>query len=327
MNRYNAASRRRLLDPGRVGLTGRVSALVFQPETGVGTVTPAIRYARQRMAELLVWMGIPLLGAFSTGEPLPFGRFVLFVIALTAAMAHVLLVNDWGGLRRNPLEVERYRHVSDGTALAYTLRDGAALTLVVGVVCGLYLLPLRMVLVLGGLGVGISALYSHPAIHLKENVIASRVLHLAGGALQFLGGYLAFSGQLGRGAFIGLFFGWVIMAGHFVHECIDAESDQAHDVRTWATRRGVRHCARVGLLMFTCGHAYVFILAESAIFSWTDAWIFSAPLAVHAYFAAGILGDTDDLPGTLRRYRLGYRTLYAVSSAAFVGVRLACWGH
>ena len=35
---------------------------------------------------------------------------------------------------------------------------------------------------------------------------------------------------------------------------------------------------------------YLLILAELAIFSWTDAWIFSVPIAVHAYFAAGILG-------------------------------------
>jgi 4-hydroxybenzoate polyprenyltransferase len=304
---------------------GNVPTVVLRPSADAGAVRPAIRYARQRAPELLVWMGIPLLGTFSTEEPISFGRFVIFVIALTSAMAHVLLVNDWGGLRRNPLEVMRYGPVADGTALADTLRDGAALTLLVGVLCGLYLLPLRVLLVLGSLGVGISALYSHPAIHLKENPIASRVLHLAGGTLQFLGGYLAFSGQLTRGASIGLFFGAVITAGHFIHECIDAEDDQVHDVHTWATRRGIRHCARVGLLMFVCAHVYLFILAKAGAFSWTDFWIFSLPIAVHAYFADGILGAKDDLPRTLRHYRLGYRTMYALSSAAFVAVRLVCW--
>ena len=299
----------------------------LQPSTDAGTVKPAIQYARQRVPELLVWMGIPLLGAFSTGESISFGRFVIFVLALTAAMAHVLLVNDWGGLRRDPLEVKRYRHVADGSALADTLRSGAVLTLLAALLCGLYLLPLRVLLVMACLGISISVLYSHPAIHLKEHLVASKLLHLTGGTLQFLGGYLVFSGHLSRGVSIGLFFGWIITAGHFVHECIDAEGDQAHDVQTWATRWGVRHCAIVGLLMFACAHVYLLILAELAILSWTDAWIFSVPIAAHAYFADRILREKDNLARTLWRYRLGYRTMYALSSAAFVCVRLAWWAQ
>ena len=299
----------------------------LQPAPDAWTVRPTIQYARQRAPELLVWMGIPLLGAFSARESISFGRFVLFVFALTAAMAHVLLVNDWGGLKRNPLEVERYRHVVDGIALADTLRNGAALTLLAGFLCGLYLLPLPMLLVMACLGMGISVLYSHPAIHLKEHLIASKMLHLAGGTLQFLGGYLVFSGDLARGAAIGLFFGWIITAGHCVHECIDAEGDQAQDVRTWATRWGPRRCARVGLLMFVCAHAYLGLLTELAILSWTDAWIFSVPIAAHAYFVHRILREPDNLAESLRRYRLGYRTMYALSSAAFVSVRLASWAQ
>jgi 4-hydroxybenzoate polyprenyltransferase len=270
-------------------------------------------------------MGIPLLGALSTGESIPFGRFVIFVVALTASMAHVLLVNDWGGLRRNPLEVERYRQVADGLALADTLRNGAVLTLLVGLLCGLYLLPLPALLVMGCLGIGVSALYSHPAIHLKEHLVASKMLHLVGGTLQFLGGYLVFSGDLATGAAVGLFFGWIIMAGHFFHECIDAETDQVHDIHTWATRWGVRRCARVGLLVFVGAHAYLLILAELAVLSWTDAWIFSVPIAAHVFFADRILREPDHLAEALRRYRLGYRTMYALSSAASVGVALA-WG-
>jgi 4-hydroxybenzoate polyprenyltransferase len=302
-------------------------SMVGVPSTDAGAVTPIVQYARERGPELLVWMGIPLLGALSTGESLAFGRFVLFVLALTAAMAHVLLVNDWGGLRRNPLEVERYRHVADGPALAGALRNGAALTLLASVLGGLYLLPLSVLLVLGGLGIGVSALYSHPAIHLKEHLVASKMLHLAGGTLQFLGGYLVFSGDLARGAAIGLFFGWIIMAGHFVHECIDAEDDQAHDIHTWATRWGVRRSAKVGLLMFAGAHAYLLILAGLAVLSWTDAWIFSMPVAAHVYFAERILGEPDDLAGTLRHYRLGYRAMYALGSAASVCVTLAWWAE
>lgn len=268
-------------------------------------------------------MAIPVLGAFSAGESVSFARFVVFLLALTAAMAHLLLVNDWGGLRRDPLEVLRYRHVADGTALADTLRNGAALTLLVSVLCGLYLLPLRVLLVMACLGVGVSALYSHPAIHLKEHPVGSKMLHLAGGTLQFLGGYVVFSGHLGRGVAIGLVFGWIMTAGHCVHECIDAGSDRAHDVHTWATRWGVRRCARLGLLTFACAHAYVLLLTALAVLSWTDAWVFSVPIAAHACFADRILREKDDLARTLRRYRLSYRAMYALSSAAFVWARLA----
>ena len=284
----------------------------------------AFQYVRHRTAELLVWMGIPLLGALAAGEPLSPGRFAVFVVALTAAMAHVLLVNDWGGLRRDPLEVTRYPGATEGSALAM-LRGGAVLALLVSLLCGLYLLPLRALLAVGCLGISLSVLYSHPAVHLKENPVASKVLHAMGGTLQFLGGYLVFSGQPVRGACLGLFFGWVLTAGHFFHECKDAAVDDTRDIDTWATRWGSRHCARVGLSMFGFAHVYLLILAELGVLSATEAWLLSAPVAVHAFFAARILREDGRLAATLRRYHLGYRAVYASSGAAFALVNLASW--
>ena len=287
---------------------------------------PAVRYVRRRGAELPVWMGIPLLGALTAGGPGPAGRFALFVLAATAAMAHVLLVNDWGGLRRNPLEMTRYGDVAGADSFAVMLRNGAAMTLLVSFVCGLELLPRGALLAIGCPGFLLSVLYSHPGIHLKEHPFLSKLLHAFAGTLQFAGAYLVFSGDLRRGAGIGVFFGCVVAAGHFFHECRDAASDGAHEVRTWATRWGVPHCARSGLLMFVVAHAYLLVLPELGLLSWAEVAMLSAPIAVHAPFAVWIVRSRHRLERVLQSHHLGYRATYAASGVAFVVSRLASGG-
>jgi len=76
-----------------------------------------LQYIRYRILELPIWLGIPFLGVFLGGKPEPLSRFILFTIAVSLAMGHVLFINDWGGLKRNPQEAKRYNLTGDDKSL------------------------------------------------------------------------------------------------------------------------------------------------------------------------------------------------------------------
>ena len=185
-----------------------------------------LQYFRKRSVELPIWLGIPFIGVFLTVEQPPIGRLILFAVAATLAISHLLLVNDWGGLKRTPLEMNRYQDVEDTGAFSRMLRNTAVLTLPIAVLVGFFLLPPELLLGLGVSGILLSVLYSHPSIHLKEDPILSNVLHLLGGTLLFVLGVAVFAGDVAKGITIGLFFGMILMGGHFIHECIDSRRRQ-----------------------------------------------------------------------------------------------------
>lgn len=180
-----------------------------------------------------IWLGIPFLGAL-LGEHFTYGpRLFVFIAAMVFAMAHILLLNDWGDLIKNPLERSRYTQVSNIEVFKFGLWVGAVLSFVISV--GLYagLVSFWVLLSFYFMGGSFSILYSHPKIHFKESVVGSTALHFWGGLLQFMLGYLAFSQRWQDGILWGVFFSLVFVAGHLVHECVDVDED-----RRGALRRG-----------------------------------------------------------------------------------------
>lgn len=266
-------------------------------------------------------MGIPLTGVFTTGASIPFGKFTIFMMALFFAMAHVLLINDWGGLRRNPMELERYLNVNDATRFSRLLFQAAVLCLLAGTALGIWLLPLPFLILIAVTGSFISVLYSHPDWHFKEHLILSKALHLAGGTIQFLLGYAVFSDDLASGVAIGLFFGCIIMAGHFIHECGDYENDLTHQITTWATIHGKGHTAVSGMMTFLFGHFYLMGLASFGVISLVNAAIFTPIVLLHLATLISLRGRYDDR-ALLLRYRARYRLTYSVACVVFTMVQI-----
>jgi len=275
------------------------------------------KYINKRIYELPIWMGIPMVGVFTSGASIPFEKFTLYLAALFFAMAHVLLINDWGGLRRNPRELSRYFGLDDSARFASMLGRAAIFCLLAGAILGLWLIPLNTLLLITVTGGFISVLYSHPDWHLKEHLVLSKLLHLAGGTIQFLLGYAVFSNNLAPGIAIGLFFGCIIMAGHFIHECGDFEEDLAHGIKTWATTNGVGKTAVFGMLTFVLAHIYLIALAVLQTLSWVDVAIFTPIVLLHLATLI-ILRGRYDSTSLLKRYRMQYRLSYVTACMVFV---------
>ena len=281
------------------------------------------QYLRKRFVELPIWLGIPFIGVFLTVERPPGGRLLLFGLAATLAISHLLLVNDWGGLKRAPLEIARYPDIQNGHAFSRMLRSAAVLTLLTALLVGSLLLPSAQLFGLVVSGGVLSVLYSHPTLHLKENPVLSSVLHLMGGTLLFVLGVAVFSGDMATGLTIGVFFGMVLMGGHFIHECVDHDEDARHQVHTSATRWGISHAARLGTMTFFVAHAYLLLLAYLGIMSWPDTAIFSFLVAVYLFFCRRVIGAArSPTRTTILEYKRLYRIAFAASSVVFVFGRI-----
>lgn len=271
-----------------------------------------------RIKEVVVWFGIPCLAVVS-GEIFPWGwRLMSFGIAIIFAIIHVLLINDWGDLKKNPFEKERFPMVSDFVSLRCWLLFFASLSFVVSFIFYANLVPVEMLLFFSAAGLILSLLYSHPKIHLKEGILGATLLHFFGVLLQFMLGYFVFSTSWGKGILFGTFFALIIVCGHFVHECIDVDVDKKGGIQTRATRFGVNQMLIIAGAVFVVSHFYLLVLTLIKIVKWPVNLIFFLPLVVHFVFLRKLCFIPALTMKDIEGYRTGYRLAYALCSIIFV---------
>jgi len=274
------------------------------------------RYLQYRWKELPIWLGIPTLGIFSTYAPITLERTALFYLAIIFSMCHVLLFNDWGDLIKNPHENNRYNYKGNITPFIQWLYWSSV---IFGLLCLLcYMLLSRKMFYLAILGIAISLLYSHPRTHVKESLLGSSFLHLMGGEIQFLLGYMAFASLDIRGLLLGLFFSMIFTAGHFIHECIDIKEDLQGQIKTRATCFGVTPILMTGFKVFFFSHFYWLCLAIFDIISLLAFILFTLPLFIHLFYFYNIRSSEIIERGFILRYRWRYRTVYAICMVGFV---------
>lgn len=275
-------------------------------------------YFQYRLRELIVWLGIPFLGAVA-GESFSLGfRLVLFGGSMVFAMAHVLLINDWGDLKKNPYEKERFVSVFDVELFRSWLLIFAMLSITASVCLYAQLVPVWSVGFLAVTGVVLSLLYSHPKIHLKESIIGATILHFLGGILQFMLGYVVFSQEWYKGILLGVFFSLIFVAGHLVHECIDVQQDKKGGIQTRATRFGVRTVLQAAIMFFLLAHFFLLIIATMKMINLMVFFIFLLPLILHFVFLSLLWAHLEFNNNDIKKYRTYYRLAYAGCSFLFV---------
>ena len=180
-----------------------------------------------RWTDVLILGGTPVLGvAFSVGLTAPnLIRIILFLGAAFLLLVHIFTLNDWADSQHSKAET------SARTAQAPCETISPTLLLVFSVLCLVVSLILLAFLgtrlfVLGITVAALGILYSHPRLNAKSMPILSTLLHLLGGFLHFLFGYVLFSPIDLRGVLIGLFFGVTFAAGHPVQEVRDFHEDR-----------------------------------------------------------------------------------------------------
>jgi 4-hydroxybenzoate polyprenyltransferase len=185
---------------------------------------------------------------------------VALVCASACLVAHIIVLNDWAGIDDDLKDPNR----SAKTFLSLGISRRAMwcmaqLWAVLGLAFSAYL-GLHPLWVAGGMLVA-STLYSSPRWHLKGIPIASSLLHLAGGILHFLLGYLAIAEMNLQSLVFACYFGVVFAAGHLMHEVRGHDADAANGILTNAVAFGKNAACIAAFVLFSAAYALVAIWA------------------------------------------------------------------
>ena len=279
-----------------------------------------------RLGEVLVLQGTPLMGAIlALGSLAHWHGWTIgwqglwLVTANLLLVAHVFVANDWAGIDADLQDPQRQDHtfVNQGVGRRHFGWMGLSL----GVAAMLALLPLGGQALLLGLALGVvSALYSLPPWQLKGRPLWSSLMHLLGGSLHFLLGWVAFAPINGPSLAISVFFGLVFAAGHLVHEARGVEGDRINGIQTNAVRFGQQRCFAAAFVLFSA--AYL-LLAVLCLVRMLPTVLLLAVCLYPLHVWATRQANRQQLSYfSLLRLQKCYRGMYALTGVLIVGVVL-----
>lgn len=278
-----------------------------------------LNYLKFRIKEFPVWLGIPYLGVFTTQAPISIQRLMIFTLAISLAIIHLLLLNDWGGYRRNKHEFERFKVINQPLLLKWLAYCSIA-SFLLSLALGALLLNIKLLLILSFCGGILSYLYSNPIFHMKENLIGSKLIHIAGGLLQFLLGYLVFSHDIQRAMLIGLYFSLLFTAGHFIHECIDINEDSKGCLNTFAGRFDYKASFYVSMALFATATYYLYFIFNKGHVDAVLFYLFCVPVLIHAVYLFRFHLNINSPYPFLVNYQKTYRLFYGLSAFIYIAV-------
>lgn len=269
-----------------------------------------------RMDEVAALQGAPLMGALLAMPGLSFttsATLIALIMANMLLVAHVFMINDWAGIDGDLRDPHRAGRTFVAKALTRSQVGAFAMLLLflaLAITVGLGMAPFAMAVAIAGL----SALYSAPRVHLKGRPGLSSTMHLLGGALHFLLGYVAFAPVNLQAAVASSVFGLVFTAGHFTHEARDHEGDALNGIRTNAVAMGRSRGLIAGFVCFSAAYALLFMFAITGTLSRT--LLIAGPLyLIHAVAFARVLHRGLTFR-RLQRLQTIYRILFAVIGLA-----------
>lgn len=220
-----------------------------------------------RLIDAAVFTGMPVAGIIiavyhSTGIHIEYSNILIFIPAVYLMALHVFLINDWYDFtndRNDP-----------GKAL---LLVSSKFIFVMALFSGLFSLVILISFSTNSFFIGLmlfllSLVYSTSTfyIHGKTICILASLLHLVGGLLAFLLGYL-FVGIYSTDVLIaGLMIGILLSAGHIFQEIQDVQGDLKNNIRTTANLLGINHSAFLGLGLLFMAHLIMEYLIGTGFF-------------------------------------------------------------
>ncbi|MBJ2156784.1 UbiA family prenyltransferase [Variovorax sp. IB41] len=234
------------------------TAIAPQRPASLGRLVSCIR-----LDEVCVLQGAPLIGAcFAMAD---FSAATLLTIAALVAgnlllVAHVFVLNDWAGAQGD---------LNDPTRVGATfLAKGENASRMAGLACALLAIALLVFALVGQAPFAIalciaalSAIYSFPGAQGKGVPVLNSLLHMVGGTLHFLLGYVALSPVTPQMVVLAGYFGLVFAAGHLVHETRDHDSDARNGIRTNAVAFGKKASFLAGQVLFSIAYLTLTVLA------------------------------------------------------------------
>lgn len=278
-----------------------------------------------RVDEVIALQGAPLMGALLAMPGLTGGSFAaLLTLSIGNALlvAHVFMINDWAGIEGDLRDPHRSARTFVARSLTRPQIGFFAIVLLAGalaVFSTLGLGPLAVALAIAAL----SALYSAPGVHMKGLPGFSSALHLVGGALHFLLGYLVFATAGLQAVVASSVFGLVFTAGHFTHEARDHEGDALNGIRTNAVAMGRRSGLIAGFVCFSAAYGLLFVFALAGVLPRT--LIIAGPLyAIHSAAFVRVLRRGLTFR-RLKRLQSLYRLLFVLIGLALAAGAAGAW--
>lgn len=279
-----------------------------------------------RLGEVLVLQGTPLMGAIlALGSLAAWHGWTIgwqglwLVIANLLLVAHVFVANDWAGIDADLRDPQRQDHTFVNQGVGRGLFGWLGVGLFVGAM--LALLPLGGRALLLGLALCVvSALYSLPPWQLKGRPLWNSLMHLLGGGLHFLLGWVAFAPIDGSSLAIGVFFGLVFAAGHLVHEARGVEGDRLNGIQTNAVRFGAKRCFVAAFVLFSAAYLLLAILCLRELLP--TALLLAVCLYPLHIWATWQAYRQHLSYASLLRLQTCYRAMYALTGLLLVGAVL-----
>jgi 4-hydroxybenzoate polyprenyltransferase len=154
--------------------------------------------------------------------------------------------------------------------------------------------------------------YSHPKVLAKARPITGTTLHLIGGILQLLLGYVVVAGFDLKGLLISVYFALVFSAGHLNHEVKDHDADLEAGLRTNAIVFGPRKMLSFAFLVFSFAFVYLFLITLAGPMGWSESWPFLAIYPVHLILHRRMM-DARSPEAYDVAYQRNYRLLFLVA--------------
>lgn len=214
-------------------------------------------FTSARAVEVLALQASPLLGALIGSVDrggIDVARLVFLLIGSVALTAHVFVLNDWSGRSSDLNDPLRATRVFGQRGICSRQVAAFAVFLLFVATGALALVGLRAMLFVPAIA-GLSVLYSCSPFFGKGRTVLASLIHLVGGALIFLLGYITSSPIDGRGIAISMFFGFVFAGGHLNQEVRDYNGDLRNAIRTNAVVFGCRQTFLASLITFTAAYA------------------------------------------------------------------------
>ncbi len=186
---------------------------------------------------------------------------VVLVGASVSLVAHIIVFNDWAGIDGDLKDPSRSARTFLSLGVSRRAMCSLALLLAaLGLAASACLGEPALWIATGMLVT--SALYSAPRWHLKGAPVASSLLHLLGGGLHCLLGYVAIARLNVPAVLFAGYFGVVFAAGHLMHEVRGHDADCANGIRTNAVAFGKKATFIAAFVLFNI--AYLLLAVGSA---------------------------------------------------------------
>ncbi len=268
-----------------------------------------------RCFEAAVFTGVPVMGIalsiYYNGLPqIGYLRVLLYISAIYLLAVHVFMMNGYADYHRDIRDSNKLNHSrllsgsSTGLFFASAIITGL-LSLSLLLIFSVNSFLIGVILVILSLAYSTSTLF----VHGKGLPGLSSLLHLTGGILAYILGYILF-GQLHIQVLLsGLVFGLFITAGHLFQEIQDLQGDKTNNIKTLTIILGHKNSFVIAVILIMLAHVLISFLMIHEIFPDLIMINFIVLIAVMLFAMLTFFNGLNYK--NINRFRLQYRIVYA----------------